>query len=429
MLETATSGVIAKMKRRAVRELGAAGFLQLAAALRAVGAASDTAAEGLELAEVHELIRTTIGLELNGSDMEALSEWLDRTGEHVAATTELAAALRAIPSPWRRSLVRRVVASFEAGKGEAATLPAVLARFQSSHHPAVLRGEATAAAARAEFEEAFNPHIFPRGVVSAQALELYLSGVSATMEADDEFAAYVRGAWALPEFDPATTQCLASVAAAPGLRAAMPVREKAALLRDVTLLRALDETVAHHRRTIEAAAPRTGYRALGVALRAADVYGSGLLPRAAFLECLASLRLYVAHAPTFDALAADGDDRIDYVWYLDALVGELPPVRKLHAERLWAQLPKRAGAAGSGARVAVDELQRHFRAQNPTPTELAQFLDAWDQRRASGAVVGARAATLGSFELLNEWLVPVSQGIEQDSAFLAYLRQQWGLRN
>jgi hypothetical protein len=188
------------------------------------------------------------------------------------------------------------------------------------------------------------------------------------------------------------------------------------VLLGLTMEKAFDELIAHHRKCVAAERARAGFRALGCALRASDPAGTGFVSVDVFLARLADSRLYVAYKPVLQLLDRNGDGTVDWKHYMHALVGELPAPRKLNAERLWRQLPR-----DSTNCVPVSEIHKRFLGgAQPSPSELALFLDSWDMRKQHGVST--------SFELLCEWFVPLSATIEQDSAFVEYLRKQWDLK-
>jgi len=136
-----------------------------------------------------------------------------------------------------------------------------------------------------------------------------------------------------------------------------------------------------------------------------------------FLDALKSVRLYVSHQPVLALLDANADGTVDYRHYLCAVVNELPPPRRVMAERLWASF-----AVNKNDEVDVSYLHRRFAAQSGD--ELNHFLDAWDMRSATGA---PDRAVCGRFEFVNEWMVPLGSHIGKDALFEKFLQERWAL--
>ena len=147
--------------------------------------------------------------------------------------------------------------------------------------------------------------------------------------------------------------------------------------------------------------------------------GNGFVTRRDFAAAIGSVRLYLEHEPVLDTLDVNGDGTIDYFWYLCALVGELSAARRLMVERLWKKLP-----VNKKNMVEISWLHKNYVAE--AGHELSMFLDAWDTRKATGgAAMGVGVAS--RFEVLNEWMVPVSVKTGYDTAFESYLTQHWPL--
>lgn len=423
VLIPAVDALVKKLKRNLLARQGATALIKLARAFSEVTQTDhlDDSSATCSIQTARDVIRAVADMHLSDAECGTLLAWLDRNGERTVTPSELLAALRVQQSPLRRSVVARLwtmVENTSVFDKVSMTVPAdaILQQFSARSHPAVLRGQSTAEAAKAAVTEFFYAAATPCGMVSRVTFEAYYATEGASIPRDAEFAATVAACWGLPSFDRSHAEDVLAHGDhdAPALKAAMTVDAKAEVLLTVTLDKAFDELIAHHRKCLATEKPRAAFRALGCALRAAS--STGFISVDDFIARLADSRLYVAYKPVLQLLDTNGSGTVDYKHYLHALVGELPPTRKVCAERLWRQLPRDGNNC-----VPVSEVHKRFLAgSQPSPAELALFLDSWDMRKQHGVTT--------AFELLCEWFVPLSATIEQDSAFIDYLTKQWGLK-
>lgn len=409
-MSPACEAVIAKAKRNAIRISGVNGIRALSRALNiTVDDSADMVKTTTFVAQLNEF-----GIHLNEREQLSLSQWLDRTAEGIICPTEFIAALRHIDNPQRRSLVYRVVSTFDKDPEGNVALESVRRRFVAAEHPQVLCGEMSADEVQQHFESVFSVEANPSGIVSVSEFEQYCSALSAVIDSDERFAAMMRGCWQLPHFDANVTRDLATSKGGPtGLSCHMSVGHKSLVLLTATMRKALDDTIAVHRKTL--LMHSAGFRALGCALRKADPADSGFVSRSDFLEALASVRLYVELEAVFNPMDVNRDGSIDYLWYLAALVGELAPARKLMAERLWRSLPTDRTNC-----VDLQWLHKHY--VTHSSDELSLFYDTWDQRKAR-KVQGV--CVVSAFEFVNEWLVPLSVNTAKDVQFEKSLKEHW----
>jgi hypothetical protein len=411
-LTPACENVIAKVKRSAIRIGGANGIRALS---RALGITVDDSPDVVPHAAFVAALGG-FGIALTAADQAPLWQWLDRQAEGTICPTEFITALRTIGSAFRRALVMRVLDSLPRDGAGNVAIAYLLGRFDASVHPAVVLGELSEADVEEHIHAVFGEAGNPNGAISCQEVEQYFSGLSAVIDLDERFAAVLRGCWRLDGFLPEQTALLChATGALNGLAAAQPVATKERVLLKATMGKVLDDTIAAHRAALLQTS--AGFRAVGCALRKADVSQTGFVSRADFVSAIGSVRLYLEHAPVLELLDTNANGTTDYVWYLAALVGELSAARRLMVERLWKKLP-----VNGKNMVTLSWLHKNYVAE--PGQELSRFLDAWDARRATGAADGG-VAVASRFELLNEWMVPVSAKTSYDAAFESYLAQHW----
>lgn len=378
-----------KLKRNAIAKQGDLAFLRLA---QAFGVDSDNSTATVSIATAKEVIRQVTDVVLADAEANTLLAWLDRNGERVITPSELLGALRVQHSALRRSIVARLWESFEqnARAFDSSTagiaVDAVINRFDPSCHPLVLQGKAASGDVEAQVADFFSNAAAlsgPGKVTKGLGIEAFFATIGAEIPLDSDFAAMVAACWGLPGFDVSVAvqqlQAEDNLHAgqshnAPALQAGMTVDVKASVLLTMTMQRALDEMLQHHRKCLllqpqqhsssssssSTHHARAAYRVLGTSLRAADAVKSGFLSRGAFVEVLqSSSRLYVSYEPVLDLFDRNRDRSVDYRHYLAALVGELAPSRRICAERLWQQFPR----DGTNC-VPVAEIHRRFLENN-----------------------------------------------------------------
>jgi Ca2+-binding EF-hand superfamily protein len=407
------ANTIAKVKRNAVRVGGVNGIRALS---RALGIVVDDSADVVKCDEFAGQVEG-FGIHLSEAEKAALFKWLDRSAEGILCPAEFVAALRHVDSPLRRSLVHRVVNVFRKDAQGNIRVAEIRRRFRPERHPLVLRGEKSADEVGQQLADSFSDDGNPSGAVSIAELEQYFAGLSAVVDTDERFAALLRGCWDLPHFDREVTKEMSlQPDSDTGLSVHLTVDEKTQVLLRATVKKALGDTFdAHARQLLQSAA---GLRAVGLALRSIDAEKTGFVGRSEFFEALAQVRLYVERPEVFQMMDVNQNGTIDYMWYLHAVAGELPPARRLAAERLWKRVP-----TDDENCVELSWLHKNF--VTHSPDELSVFFDAWDQRRATGAKEAGGRPRVTAFEFLNEWLVPVSARIAKDADFAAHLTATW----
>ena len=439
ILATCTA-TVAKIKRCAIRQGDVVASLEL---VRAMGAQPLQLDDRLITVKRGDFITILerFGIKLNDLEVKSLFSWLDRSAEGFFSVSEFASSLRHIADPQRRSLVRRAYLGLpKDGSTSRVPLTKALATLNFNAHPRVRMGAVDAATVATAHKDMFSPARFPDGSCSWSEFELILAGVSASMDSNSHFAAYMLGVWRIPgvhssvidEFLQSPEDPNVSMTSSSGFEA------KADRLRRLALKQALDVSIEEHARVV--LSNPGGSRAVGCALRAEDPNHTGFLPLSVFLDKLSTLRLYFP-APdlphTFLGVKVTGGDvQIDYLTYLCALNGTLPAPRQAAVDSAWFAM------AGTLSSVTIHQVISRFKgsvvesgsggtrkgasmssgvsnnAAGLKGDEVSQFFDAWDERRAPSARVDY-------FEF-EEWFFPVSKQSKTDAAFLQQIERQWG---
>ena len=414
-ISPACQNAIAKVKRNAVRISGVNGIRALS---RCIGINDDYSAEFVKCTFFVSRLES-FGIHLSDAEQAALWQWLDRTAEGIVCPAEFITALRHIESPYRRSMVSRVLKSFRRDEEGNISTVDIRGRFAADRHPQVIRGEKTEKEVREHIDIVFSTDANSTGSISPSELEQYFAGLSAIVDTDERFAAILRGCWCLLHFNESVTWRMSREPDGDtGLSCHLTADEKNQVLLRATRHKALNDTISAHR--LYLIRQRAGFRALGTALRRADEQMTGFVSKTDFFEALASVRLYADQKDLFDILDVNDDNTLDYDWYMHQIVGELPPARRLAAERLWREMPlDRDGC------VDLIWFHKHYVALDAT--ELSTFYDAWDQRHASASPLGDKRVS--EFEFTGEWLVPISARIVKDVDFTKKLDMNWPLQN
>jgi hypothetical protein len=398
------ANAIAKVKRNAVRLGGVNGIRALS---RALGITADDSEDVVKCAAFVASL-TAHGIHLSDAEQAALWKWLDRTAEGIICPAEFVAALRHIDSPLRRSMVTRVLGTFDRDGQGNIKINDIQQRYRAERHPQVLRGEASVEDAEKHLFESFNSEGNPSGKVSSAEVQQYFAGLSAVVDTDDRFCAILRGCWCLPHFNASVTQDLSMAPDSDtGLSCQLGVEEKTRVLLRATVRKAVTDTFAAHTKQLIGHA--AGFRAVGLSLRRADPESTGFVDRDLFFEALAQARLYAERPEVLDVLDVNRDGTFDYLWYLHAIVGELPPARRLAAERLWNRVP-------TDAEDYAELAWLHKNFVTHSADNLSVFFDSWDQRKATGSKNGGKPR-ISAFEFINEWLIPMSHTIQKDADF------------
>lgn len=381
---------------------------------RSLGIADDLGGKQVSEAELRQALQDN-SVTLTPHEIANIFAVLDRAGSHTIDPTEFIAAMYTDMSPLRRVWLQRVWRLFHKDPQSGAVGVGELQRqFVAEGHPAVLRGEASAAAVRAEFESTFNADTNPDGEVSREEFLEYYAGVSASCGDDEEFVALLRGVWPLPGVSAAFTASLAKdeVRYHGTYHTEQSLEEKTAVARGEELRAAL-LYVIKTQHTPAALSSGVASRAICLSLAAVDTTRSGFVSEADFTTALRQHRLYVRDAALLNCLDTNGDGSVDIYYYEALLLPPLPPVRLMLLERLWAH---RFTKKDDMYCVPVQELHRLYHAASAIDKD--DFLTAWDVRRAVDGKV--------SLEELVQWYVPQSALVTQDTEFEALLQRQWG---
>lgn len=340
---------------------------------------------------------------------------LDRSGTHTIDPTEFIAAMYTDMSPLRRVWLRRVWDLFRKDPQTGAVAVEELQKlYVAEGHPAVLRGETSAAAVQSEFASTFNDETNPDGKVSRQEFLEYYAGVSAASNDDNTFVALLRGVWPLPGVLDAFTASLATGAVryAGTYHTEQTLAEKTAVARQEEMRAALRHVIATQH-TPAALSSAVSARAICLALASADTTHTGFISEGDFAAALRQHRLYVRDTALLHCLDTNGDGSVDVYYYVALLLPPLPPVRLMLLERLWA---RRFAKKDGRNCVAVQELHRLYHASSAIDKD--DFLTAWDVRRAVEGKV--------SLEEMLQWYAPQSALVKRDKEFENLLHRQWG---
>ncbi|CCW60694.1 unnamed protein product [Phytomonas sp. EM1] len=339
---------------------------------------------------------------------------LDQSGSDTLDPSEFVAALRYNISPLRRVWVRRVLNTFSLNPDGTIPLSELHANFRAEGHPVMVSGARTASEVAEDFQSSFNLATNPEGVISVQEFEEYYAGISGTFCDDVDFVAMLRGVWPIKGVCNGFSQTLA-LEADPTQRsfsAYQTIEQKNQVVERMKVTsKMMSIIVDEHRRKVTSDGGLS-LRLLGLALRSADTSDSLFLSVQDFLGALRSRRLYIECPEAICMLDTNRDGSVDYVYYLELLVPELPATRRLLLERLWQKLFPEKDSRG---RVRIKEFQAKFVARNAD--EKNGFLSAWDVRKAVRGKVGLS-------ELI-EWYVPTSLGIQLEKDFETLLREHW----
>ena len=447
--------VIAKIKRNAVRFGGISGVNVLCNLLLKAGidfaaaAAEDSSDAGIDFLTLDPVplqvivdTLTNFGIVLTKADISSLGGWLDRNVEGLVRPSVLCAALRQIgaSSAQRSSLVARLCdflcaleLSSGHGKPGCVRLSTLKTCFTPERHPDVCAGLRTEQHIAEDFLGSLaNVSVDADGenaFVPIESVEALLAGLSAMTDSDERFAAIMRGVWNLPHFDAQRTMELMYSArhCPPALATRQLPIEKESILLEKTMAKAFDDTIASHRKML--LATEEGFRALGCSLRRRDPDLTGFISVTDFGEALSDVRLFVTYPPVLSLMDVEKNGTVDYLFYLAAVVGDLPAERKILVERLWRDCFNKVlyTPAGQGA-VPVSAVNVALLHQYVTVSgkheRQSHFLDAWDRRTCTG---GPASSFCLQRELTAEWFIPLSHRIPNDTNFEKMMEEQWRL--
>ncbi|KAK7196292.1 EF-hand domain pair/EF-hand domain containing protein [Novymonas esmeraldas] len=352
---------------------------------------------------------------LDAHEVENIFTVLDRTGDGTIDPTDFIASLCYELSPLRKVWLQRAWRVFSKDPEDGSVQVRELQqRFVADGHPAVVRGEKSAAEVRKDFDATFNEGTNPEGKVSAQEFAEYYSGVSASCSSDDAFVALLRGVWPLRGVSPAFTASLVTGEAQyrGSYRTEQSLAEKTAVASHEAARAALAGMMRReHTPAVTASAAAT--RALCLTLAQADEARTGFVSEAAFIAALRQHRLYIPEPSLLACLDTNGDGSVDVRYYETLLLPPLPAARLMLLARLWARCFEGKDRA---YRAPVQELHRTYRASSPADKDA--FLTAWDVRTAVDGRV--------EFEELVQWYAPQSAAVQRDKGFEDLLHRQWG---
>lgn len=400
---------IARVRRVAVQRGGENGIRALSRAFRVM---DDDGNQKLSKEEFTTGMKD-VGAKVTDEEIKALWYYFDRNGDGVITATEFITALRGGMNPLRRSLVNRAFDMFDKTADGSITIEDLRGTYDASRHPRVLSGEMSEDEALGMFLESFDGQTNPDGIITKQEFEQYFSGVSASIDDDEYFAAMMRGCWKLPGSNENTTIKLALQSTTGGnnnktFATRQPIEEREALVAEMAAKEEFNRLLQSHRKAM--LNHKMGFRGVGRLLRQQDTNATNFLPVDVFLDCLWKNRLYVEDRNMLRFLDTNGDGTVDCALYMSSTMGELPPARLLAVERIWKKLP-----TDSLGRTDLSVVHRTYQA--PDGVALNTFLDAWDARLVPDGKV--------RFVELLEWIIPTSIKISADKEFEKMLSEQW----
>lgn len=401
-------GCIARMKRLVLRKGGENGIRSLS---RTLGIANDEG--GATTVDQKTLVAALAeyGVAFDADDLKALWTFFDRSGLGWMDPAELITALRCGVSPYRRTLIERAWDALPKEKDGAVALTNLLRAFQAAGHPSVVQGQRTAAAVQQDFATSFSLQTNPDGFITVQEFEQHYVAVSASYVVDDAFAALVRGCWKVTGADDYFTKTLSAQDNTfnESFSATQSLGAKQDISGNMLRRQQFETLVGQHRKALFAA--KGGVRGVGRLFRLHDSASrSKYLSTEVFLEALWQNRLYVEDKSLLTFLDTNNDNTVDYACYLNLLIGEFPPARRLLLERLWKAFP-----TDKTNRAELSSVLRNFVA--PDVTALNNFLEAWDKKFVPTGKVEAKE--------LEEWYASLSAKTALDSVFEQIVQAEW----
>lgn len=401
------NAVIAKVKRLLVRRSGDSGIRALS---RSLGIAVDLGGDKTVTKDFFVGALREQEIELSQDDVSSLWAVYDRKGNGLVDPVDIIAALRCGLNALRRTYVQRAWGSFSKDPNGNARIHELQSSFHADGHPEVIRGNRTAKEVHADFMNAFNEKTNPDGTLTPQEFEQYYSAVSAAVEEDESFAALIRGTWKLPGVEPYFTRTLALTATTKdrSFYALQTLDVKLTVTSRMQQQVALTKVIAEHRNALLHA--KIGFRGVGRLLRSKDIANTAYLTQEDFLDALWQNRLYIEDKSLLAELDTNNDNTIDTALYMNMLLGELPPARKVAMERLWSRF-----ATDRQHSADISEVHKRYKAKDGHA--LNSFLEAWDKR-------AVRSGRVFMNELI-EWYTPLSDATQMDAVFEQIILSEW----
>ena len=398
---------IARVKRLVLRKGGENGIRSLS---RTLGISNDEG--GVNSVDQKQLVAAFAEHEISfdADDLKALWTYFDRSGLGTIDPAELITALRGGIPPLRRTLIERAWDALTKEKDGSVALTNLHRAFQAAGHPDVVKGNTTAAAVKRSFEDSFSLQTNPDGFITRQEFEQYYVAVSASCVVDDSFAALVRGCWKIHGADDYFTKTLSIQEKNfnESFSATQSLGDKQSISSKMLRRQQFDNLVELHRKTLFAS--KLGVRGVGRLLRLHDAARVKYISADVFLEDLWQNRLYVEDKSLLSFLDTNNDNTVDYACYLNLLIGEFPPARRLLLERLW-----KSFSTDKTNRAELSSVLKAFNAVDVTA--LNNFLDAWDKKFVPSGKVEAK-----EFE---EWYASLSARTSLDSQFEQIVAAEW----
>jgi hypothetical protein len=398
---------IARVKRLVLRKGGENGIRSLS---RTLGIANDEG--GASTVDQKQLAAALAehGVVFDTDDFRALWSYFDRSGLGSVDPAELIAALRGGVPPFRRTLIERAWESLPKEKDGSVALTNLHRAFVPSGHPDVVKGLTSAVAIKQAFETSFSLQTNPDGFITRQEFEQFYVAVSASYVVDEAFAALIRGCWKIHGADDYFTKTLSfqDKKFNESFSASQSLGDKQSISENMLRRQRFDSLVELHRKVLFAS--KGGVRGVGRLFRLHDTARTKYLSAEVFLEALWQNRLYVEDKSLLTFLDTNNDNTVDYACYLNVLIGDFPPARRLLLERLWKSFP-----TDKTNRAELSSVLKGFIAADVT--SLNNFLDAWDKKFVPSGKVEAKE--------LEEWYAPLSANTSLDSQFEQILRAEW----
>lgn len=133
------------------------------------------------------------GVQVTLADVDVVVKHFDRSGDGTISLTEFQRALRGFMSAERRALVETAYQILDANHDESVSLGELQRAYDTTKHPAVVKGEKTATQVLQEFSAGWNKN--HDATVSLAEFVDYYEDISAMIENDTYFELMMRNAW------------------------------------------------------------------------------------------------------------------------------------------------------------------------------------------------------------------------------------------
>ena len=302
----------------------------------------------------------------------------DIDGDGYIGVPEFLSAMRIGLNPRRRAFVERAFQRFDQNGDGQLTADEVRAAFNASAHPDVARGIRSAEEVLAEFVLDFDCDGDPDGVISKQEFEAYYSGVSAGVANDEEFVDQMCATWGLDDSTPASYDRRP--------HSHLSIEEKEWEVERIIAASKGEAVVNKVRALVELKLPLKVHQ-LSRELRKYDPAKTGYVSYDALDSVIQGCLLHYSVTPAEVNLMKETYDTrrqqlFDYLSFLNAITGDLPPRKLLMVEKTWRRMP-----TDKQGNVTLKTLHAQFQPDcvpdvaygvRSAGQVLSDFMDCWD---------------------------------------------------